>query len=91
MRRTLDKDKTCRTIKDICRKKHISAITLAELLNVTEQTVYSWFSAKKLPSIDHLIEIADILEVTLDDLIKTHMFMAANAPPTYVNSEMNEP
>lgn len=35
------------------------------------QTVYNWFSGKNMPTIDNLIVLAQVLGVTVDDIIVT--------------------
>ena len=82
MRKTIDKENTCRSIKDKCRSRRINAEKLAGLLDVSVQTVYAWFSGKKMPTLDHMVELADVLEVTIDELIKTHIFVFGNSPQT---------
>ncbi|HBB14616.1 MAG TPA: XRE family transcriptional regulator [Treponema sp.] len=37
------------------------------------QTVYNWFSGKNMPTIDNLIVLAQVLGVTVDDIIVTKM------------------
>ncbi len=76
MNRTLDPDGTCLRIRSMCREKNINAGRLAEYLNVSDQAVYAWFSMRKLPSTDHLVELADFLEVPVDELIVTKEFQS---------------
>lgn len=71
MHRILDRDSTCRHIKRISDENGATIGLLSEEMNVSKQTVYAWFSGKKLPSIDHLIELADILNISIDELIVT--------------------
>ena len=75
MSNTLDRDKTCECIKTMCQKKGVTIIDIVKRMNVSRQTVYSWFSSKKIPSIDHLIELSDILSVTVDELMVRKGFM----------------
>ena len=69
MNRTLDRDKSCERIRKICEKRGITVDDISDNLNVSKQTVYGWFSAKKMPTLDHLIELADLLDVSTDDLL----------------------
>ena len=69
MSETLDRDGTCALIKKTCFDHGISVDFIVEKMNVSRQTVYSWFSSKKMPSIDHIIELADLLDVTVDELL----------------------
>ena len=71
MRKVLDKNKTCYKIREMCTKHNVSINQLTEYMDVSPQTVYSWFGAKKLPSIDHLVELSDMLDVHIGDLIVT--------------------
>ena len=69
MRHTIDQGKTCERIKELCRDKGIDAEHLSSLMNLSKQAVYSWFNGRKLPSIDHMVELADILGVTVDEML----------------------
>ena len=35
------------------------------------QTIYNWFAAKNMPTIDNLVVLAQILGVTMDDIVVT--------------------
>ena len=69
MRKTMDKDRTCENIKNLCMYRGLSVNRIALMLNISKQTVYGWFSTKKLPSIDHMVELSDILDVPIDEMI----------------------
>ncbi len=69
MKRTLDAERTCLRIRDLCREKNVSVEQIADMLNISKQAVYAWLKVRKLPTTDHLVEISDILNVTVDDLI----------------------
>ena len=74
MRRILDKSRTCLKIRELCYKKNVSVTRLTNELDVSTQTVYSWLSGKKLPSIDHLVELSDLLEASISDLVVTREY-----------------
>ncbi len=69
MAKTMDKDKTCENIKDLCKYRGVTVDQISSILNVSKQTVYCWFSTKKMPSIDHIVELSDILDTPIDDMI----------------------
>ncbi len=69
MNTTLDIESTGRKIKGICKEQGVSVEDIACMLGVSIQTIYCWFSAKKMPTLDHLIELADILEKPVDELL----------------------
>jgi transcriptional regulator with XRE-family HTH domain len=58
-----------KNIKNFREQKGISQSELAEKLNVTRQAVSNWETGKTQPDIDTLHKIADILEVSIDELI----------------------
>lgn len=43
---------------------------LADILNVSRQSVSKWESNKNYPSLDILIVMSDLFEITLDQLVK---------------------
>lgn len=58
-----------KNIKNFREQKNISQVELAEKLNVTRQAVSNWERGKTQPDIDTLHKIADILEISIDELI----------------------
>lgn len=71
MKKILDKDATCRKIRELCKEKDVSVTLITEHLDVTPQACYAWLSLKKLPSVDHMVELADLLGTSIDELIVT--------------------
>lgn len=54
-----------------CRKaKGFSQEDLANLLNISRQSVYKWESDQSVPELDKLVTLGEIFGVTLDELIK---------------------
>ena len=51
-------------------KKNISQGDLAKLLNVSRQAISKFERGEKVPSIERAVEIAQALEITLDELIE---------------------
>lgn len=50
--------------------KNISQEQLAEIMNVSRQSVAKWESGKSYPDIKRLIELSDLFNVSIDELIK---------------------
>ncbi len=71
MNKVLDKEGTCRKIKALCAEKNISVSVVTERLDVSPQTVYSWMSGRKMPSVDHMVELSALFEISLDEFIVT--------------------
>lgn len=58
-------------LKNLREEKGIKQETLAEALNVSSKTVSHWETGYSEPSIAQLIRIADVFEITLDELMKS--------------------
>ena len=37
------------------------------------QTIYNWFAGKNMPTLDNLVVLAQVLGVTIDDIVVTKM------------------
>lgn len=57
-------------LSELRRKKGISQEKLAEMLDVSRQAVTKWESGKSNPDTENLILIAEIFDVSLDELCK---------------------
>jgi transcriptional regulator with XRE-family HTH domain len=57
-------------IKEIRKKKGLSQRKMANILNTTQQQVSKYETLVDAPSLNRLVEIAQILGVSLDDLVK---------------------
>ena len=65
-------DATGAKIKSLMKQRGITPRQLQIILNFPYvQTVYNWFSGKNMPTIDNLIVLAQVLGVTVDDIIVT--------------------
>ena len=72
LRPVLDVDSTGAKIKSLMKQRGITPRQLQIILNFPYvQTVYNWFSGKNMPTIDNLIVLAQVLGVTVDDIIVT--------------------
>ena len=58
-----------KNIKKFREQKNISQVELADKLNVTRQAVSNWERGKTQPDIDTLHKIADMLEISIEELI----------------------
>jgi transcriptional regulator with XRE-family HTH domain len=74
LRPVLDVDATGAKIKSLMNQRGITPRQLQIILNFPYvQTVYNWFSGKNMPTIDNLIVLAQVLGVTVDEIIVTKM------------------
>lgn len=68
----LDLKATGTKIKTIMRDKGFSARKLQLIMDFPYvQTIYNWFAGKNMPTIDNLVVLAQVLGVTMDELIIT--------------------
>lgn len=67
-----DKIKTYRKEKGWTQKE------LAELLHLSNKTISSWETGRTYPDLDNLIQLADLFELTLDELIREDKKMIKN-------------
>lgn len=56
-------------IKEQRELKNWSQDELAEILNISRQSISKWELNKVYPSIDMLIKMSDLFDVSLDELI----------------------
>lgn len=55
-------------LKEIRTEKHLKQSDIAEMLNVSSNTVYAWENDKQEPSMSTLLKLCEILDVSLDYL-----------------------
>ena len=70
----LDLEATGTKIKTLMKQRGITPRRLQILLDFPYvQTIYNWFAAKNMPTIDNLVVLAQVLGVTMDDIVVTRM------------------
>lgn len=57
-------------LKEVRLKKDINQAELANLLGSTQQTISAYENGLRVPSLERLIELAQALDVSLDDLVE---------------------
>ena len=56
-------------LKFLRNQNHLKQKDLANLINVSEDSIYNWEKGRGEPSIDDLINLATVLDVTIDYLV----------------------
>lgn len=51
------------------QRNHLSQEQLADALNISRQSISKWETGENLPSIDNLISLSGLLDISLDELI----------------------
>ena len=65
-----DAKATCDKVFDLANKRGWSDCKLAQVLEVSPQAISKWRKGICSPSIDRLVMIADLFQVSMDDLLK---------------------
>lgn len=64
--------KTGPHIKEMFKERGLKVREVSEYLSLTSPTgIYTWFSGSRMPSIDHLVMLADMMDCKVDDIIIT--------------------
>ena len=59
----------CERLKELREEKQLSILALSKILKVSHSTVLRWETEKRIPSIEHLYNIAEFFGVSADYLI----------------------
>ena len=62
---------TGRRIENFMKEQNLSVKDIQKRLNLSSQAVYHWLCGMSLPKIDHLVILADMFGVTMDDIVVT--------------------
>lgn len=66
----IDIQKTGNNIRRLCKEKGFTVRELQDLLMIgSNQAIYSWFNGKTLPSPDNLVALAELLDVSIHNLL----------------------
>ena len=62
-----------------CRKKHkLTQMQLAEKLNITDRAVSKWETGKTMPDSAIMLELCDVLQITVNDLLNGEVISMEN-------------
>ena len=71
--------------------REITQMSLANDLNIANTTISSWFVGKSKPTVDKLLELKEILHVSLDDLFFKDFTKFLDLSNTKISDGLNEP
>lgn len=74
------------SLRNLRKSKGLSQEELAEKMHVTRQTISKWENGSAMPDLRKLTELADLFEVSMDDLLGITVHSAGN---TNQNTETN--
>ena len=70
----LDLEGTGAKIKTIMKLRGVTPRQLQLIMDFPYvQTIYNWFAGKNMPTLDNLVVLAQILDVTMDEIVVTKM------------------
>lgn len=70
----LDLEATGTKIKTIMKLRGVTPRQLQLIMDFPYvQTIYNWFAGKNMPTLDNLVVLAQILGVTMDEIVVTRM------------------
>ena len=64
----MDQIKIGRFIAECRKKQNLTQMQLAEKLNITDRAVSKWETGRSLPDSSIMIELCEILGITINDL-----------------------
>lgn len=56
-------------LKEILKKRGLTQLFLANAMDLSKVTINQWATGKTMPSVESLIKLCEILDVSLDDLV----------------------
>lgn len=66
----MDNLRTGKLIAELRKEKGLTQQQLADMLNLSNKTISKWESGKGSPDISNLPMLADVLEVSVDELLR---------------------
>ncbi len=64
---------TCNKIFEITAKRHLTDSNLAKMIGITPQAISKWRRGSGYPSLDVLVILSGILDVSMDELLQYRM------------------
>ena len=67
----INREETAIGLRDLLKSKGVSIKGVQEYLGLAcVQSVYQWLDGKKLPSLDNLYALSQLLQVSMDELVR---------------------
>ena len=75
-------------IFELRKEKNLSQGELAEMLDVSRQSISKWETNASIPELDKLLKMSEIFEISLDCLIKGNTETEQQVPPSQIGTEI---
>lgn len=56
-------------LRNLMKEKNVKVLDVASILLTSPQSVYSWLNGHSIPSVDNLLNLAGILNVSMEDIL----------------------
>ena len=74
MSAVIDLEATGENIRRIMHERGVSAVEVQEILGLASvKSVYHWIVGRSLPTVDHLVELASVFDVTVDEILVVNL------------------
>lgn len=68
----IDMEKTGERLKDLSKERNTSVREIKEYLGLESvQSIYDWFHARTLPTIDHLFALGHLWDIGMENILVT--------------------
>ena len=74
----MDQIKTGRFIAEKRKEQNLTQVQLAEKLGITNRAVSKWETGKSLPDASIMLELCDVLNITVNDLLNGEVVSMEN-------------
>ncbi len=74
----MDQTKIGKFIAEQRKKVNLTQMQLAEILNITDRAVSKWETGKSLPDSSIMLELCDVLKITVNDLLSGEVITVNN-------------
>ncbi len=74
----MDQVKIGRFIAECRKKQNLTQLQLAEKLNITDRAVSKWETGKSMPDSSIMLELCDILKISVNDLLRGEVITVDN-------------
>lgn len=74
-------------LRKLRKEKGLSQEKLAELLNISRQSISKWESGQTYPEVEKLITLSELFKISVDDLVKNGEIKTDSTDDSVVKSE----
>lgn len=65
----IDMSATGNRIYEAIQSKGLSILQVTDMMMLSQSAIYQWCWGRQIPTVDHLVELADLLGVQMEELL----------------------